>query len=135
MRAAYREAWQKRREGAPLEPLEAQIVAVVEMHPEYQKALESAGVLERDYTPESGESNPFLHMGMHLAIHEQISTDRPEGIARLYKKALKKVGDIHEAEHRLMECLGQMLWSAHRHGSEPDERAYLDCIRRVAKGK
>ncbi len=132
LRQTWREAWRKARDNQPLSPLEDQIVRVVEMHPEYHRTLESAGAIERDYTPETGESNLFLHMGMHLAIHEQVSTDRPPGIAAIYRKALKN-GDAHAVEHRFIECLGRMLWEASRSNQPPDEQAYLTCLRRARR--
>jgi hypothetical protein len=132
LRRMYVEAWRKHREAVPVEPLEDQIVRVVELHPEYQRALESSDeVLERDYTPEGGQANPFLHMGLHLAIREQVSTDRPPGIAQLHATLILKCGDLHAAEHAMIECLGEALWQAQRSGRAPDETAYLDSLRRL----
>jgi Domain of unknown function (DUF1841) len=130
LRRSYVEAWRKRRAGAPLEPLEHQIADVVELHPEYHPVLEQdAGALQRDYSPESGESNPFLHMGMHLAIREQVATNRPAGISTIHAELSRRLGDAHEAEHRMIECLGEALWRAQRNGVPPDEGAYLEALR------
>ena len=70
LRRMYVEAWRKRRESLPIEPLEDQIAQVVELHPEFHAMLEATDpdVLERDFTPAAGQSNPFLHLGLHLAI-------------------------------------------------------------------
>jgi hypothetical protein len=132
LRRMYVEAWRKHRESLPVEPLEAQIIGVIELHPEYWQPLES-GVeeLERDYTPEEGKTNPFLHMGLHLAIHEQVSTNRPAGIASVHRSLVARLGDAHEAEHTMIECLGQALWQAQRSGLPPDEAAYLESLRRL----
>ena len=76
LRRVYIEAWRKHRERRPMEPLEAQIADVIALHPEYQAALEQPDeVVDRDYTPEGGQSNPFLHMGLHLAVrdHEELA--------------------------------------------------------------
>jgi hypothetical protein len=128
----YVEAWRKHREALPIEPLEHQIVRVVELHPEYHPVLEGGpDSLERDYTPEQGQSNPFLHMGMHLAIREQVGTDRPAGIRAIHALLAGHAGDAHEAEHRMIECLGDALWQAQRSGTAPDEVAYLDALRRL----
>ena len=133
LRRSYVEAWRKRREGAPLEPLEHQIADVVELHPEYQPVLEGdAEALQRDYTPEGGQSNPFLHMGMHLAIREQVATNRPAGIAAIHAAISARLGSAHEAEHRMIECLGEALWRAQRSGLPPDESVYLESLRRIA---
>jgi hypothetical protein len=128
----YCEAWQQHRRGGVLEPLQAQIVAVVARHPEYQPLLETPErALSREYLPELGETNPFLHMGMHLAIREQVDTDRPAGMRDLYTRLAAQSTDTHALEHRLMECLAEMIWQAQRDGGLPDEQAYLRCIRSI----
>lgn len=130
LRRAYVEAWRKRREGLPMEPLEMQIADVVELHPEYRAALEGADhVLDKDYTPEGGHSNPFLHMGLHLAVRDQIATDRPVGIRAQFERLARRAGSPHDAEHQIIECLAEAMWQAQRSGLPPDERAYLERVR------
>lgn len=133
LRRVYVSAWEKHRQSQALEPLEQMIVQVIQLHPEYHTLLENEDqALQQDYTPEGGQSNPFLHMGMHLAIQEQLSTQRPAGIVEAYKALMEKHQDAHTVEHQIMECLGEMLWSAQRNGTAPDEQAYLSCIKRHA---
>ena len=132
LRRFYIEAWHKYRQKLPLQPLEAQITEVVALHPEYQSLLESGEkALEQEFSAESGQGNPFMHMGMHLGLREQLSTDRPAGIRSLYQRLQTKLGDSHEAEHRMMECLGQAMWEAQSNGLPPDEAKYLECLRRL----
>ena len=132
LRAMYAEAWQRYLARLPLEPLQAQIVAVVELHPEYHAALESGpGGLVRDYLPDGGESNPFLHMGLHLAVREQVGTNRPAGIADVHAALTRQLGDRHAAEHRMIECLAEALWQSQESGAPPDEAAYLAALRRL----
>ena len=133
LRRMYCEAWERHRQGAPMEPLQSEIAAVVGQHPEYHPLLENPDqALGREYLPELGETNPFLHMGMHLAIREQVSTDRPPGIRDLYRQLSLRCTDEHQLHHQLMECLAEMLWQAQRDGTVPDEACYLDCIRALA---
>jgi hypothetical protein len=133
LRALYLEAWRKRRTGLPAEPLEIQVADVIEQHPEYHALLERGPeALARDWTPEQGESNPFLHMGLHLGLREQVGTDRPAGIAAIHRALAARLG-LHEAEHRMSECLAEALWRAQRDGVLPDEAAYLDALRRIAR--
>jgi len=129
LRQMYLEAWQRRRAALPLEPLQMQIADVIELHPEYHAALEKPTGLARDYGPEHGDSNPFLHMGLHLALRDQLATDRPAGIRSAFESVAKRTGSQHEAEHRLIECLAQALWEAQRSGLPPDEQAYLARVR------
>lgn len=132
LRRFYCDVWARRQRGEDLDPLATQIAAVIESHPEYQALMtDPDAALSAEYTPEMGQSNPFLHMGMHLAIREQVSTDRPTGIRAAYQLLIARYGD-HEAEHRMMECLGKALWEAQRSGSTPDEVAYLECVRMLA---
>jgi hypothetical protein len=133
LRQMYINAWRKHREGIPMEPLEAQIADVVALHPEYQAALEgSDSVLDRDYSPEGGQSNPFLHMGLHLAVRDQIGTDRPPGIRAAFEALAARLSSPHDAEHRIIERLAEALWEAQRAGRPPDEQAYLRRIRELA---
>jgi hypothetical protein len=132
LRRFYVEAWRKYREALPLQPLEALICEVIALHPEYHAMLEDEEqAVSQEFSPEAGQSNPFLHMGMHIGIREQLSTNRPTGIVAAYEALLKRLGDQHEAEHRMMECLGQAMWEAQRSGMPPDEGAYLECLRRL----
>lgn len=130
IRRFYCEVWRKQRDGLLLEPLEKQIHAVIEMHPEYHGLLDQPDTaLGREYLPEFGATNPFLHMGLHLALHEQLSTNRPAGIRVLVTEHRAQWPDAHALEHQMMECLAESLWRSQRDGSAPDEAAYLECLR------
>lgn len=124
--------WAKYRAGQPLAGLETIAVEVILLHPEYHPALESeTRTAEREYPPEGGESNPFLHMSMHLAIEEQLSIDQPPGIRAAFDELLRTKNDRHAALHAALECLGEMLWRSQRDGAPPDAQAYLECLRRT----
>ena len=132
MRRMYLEAWRKFSARAPLEPLEAQLAAVIAEHPEYVAWLESGEqVVAADFTPEGGRENPFLHMGLHLAIREQVSTNRPPGITDIHEKLSARLGGAHAAEHAMLEPLAEALWEAQRAGRMPDEQAYLERLRKL----
>ncbi len=132
LRRRYAEAWRKRRESLPMEPLEHQIATVIEEHPEYQALLEGdPEALQRDFTPAGGQANPFLHMGLHLAVREQVATNRPAGIAAIHAELCRRIGDRHDAEHRMIECLAEALWLSQRTGLPPDETAYVESLRRL----
>lgn len=132
LRRFYVQAWRKYREALPLQPLEALICEVIALHPEYHAMLEDEEqAVAQEFSAENGQGNPFMHMGMHLGLREQITTRRPAGIESVYDKLAKRLGDAHQAEHRMMECLGQAMWEAQRSGVPPDERAYLECLKRI----
>lgn len=136
LRRQFLDAWTKAREGRPVTALEDLIASVVAEHPEYQSLLEQGeDALGREWTPEQGETNPFLHMGMHIAVREQLSTDRPPGIRAAHDSLSHKLGDRHAAEHEMLECLGETLWEAQRAGTMPDEAAYLERVRRRIRGE
>ena len=131
LRRAWVDAWSKARAGQPLEPMERLLAEVIAEHPEHHPALESPGALESEFSPEAGRTNPFLHMGLHVAIREQLATDRPPGVRELYAKLLPRYADAHRLEHALMGCLAETLWEAQREGTAPDEARYLERVRRL----
>ena len=133
LRRVYVEAWSKSRAGQPLEPLERLVAEVIAGHPEYHAILESPDAPAREFPHHAGQSNPFLHLGLHVAIREQLATDRPPGLRGLYATLLPRFADAHRLEHALMECLAQTLWDAQRSGAAPDEARYLDRVRRIGE--
>ena len=130
LRQMYIDAWRKSQLGDLLSPLEAQIAGVIEDHPEYQ-AMMSEDMIDASFTPEGGQTNPFLHMGLHLAVREQVATDRPPGVAALFNAILVRTGDSHATEHKVLECLAETLWEAQSNNAMPDEQAYLERLRRL----
>ncbi len=131
LRQMYADAWRKFCSDEILSPLEAQIAGVVDEHPEYHQVIVDEK-REASYAPDGDQTNPFLHMGLHLALREQVSTDRPTGIAAIQNNLLKKYGDRHAAEHRMLEALAETLWEAQSRNSAPDEVKYLDRLRKLS---
>lgn len=132
LRQYYFDIWQKHCNRELLQPLEALIVDVLMQHPEYHAYFNDPQALEQDFTPEMGQSNPFLHMGLHLALLEQIQTNRPLGITAIYQRLLERQQDVHHVAHAMMECLAEAVWSAQRNQTAPDEMAYLECLKKMA---
>jgi len=132
LRSLYLQAWRKFSAKQPLEPLEAQLAAVIAEHPEYIAWIESGeSALGAEFTPERGEPNPFLHMGLHLAIREQVATNRPAGITEVHRALSARLGDAHAAEHAMLDPLAETLWEAQRDHIAPDERLYLERLRKL----
>ncbi len=126
MRLVFCESWRKHGEGLPLDPLETLIRDLLLQHPEYQPLMADP---ERALTAgDADEPNPFLHLGLHLALREQVQTDRPPGVAAAYRAIVAATGDAHQAEHRMMACLEAVLHEAQRNGRPPDEAAYLAAL-------
>jgi len=131
VRQFFFDAWTKHRSGTPLAGLELTAVDVMLAHPEYWEALGSPERhRDRDYTPDQGHTNPFLHLSMHLAIEEQLSIDQPRGIRAEFERIAAKLGERHAAVHETMECLGETVWRSQRGGTPPDALAYLECLRK-----
>lgn len=129
LRRLYVQAWRKFNARERLEPLEAQIAAVIAEHREYWPLLSSPAALEAEFTPEGGRQNPFLHLGLHLAIREQVATDRPAGVAAIHRRLTERFGDAHAAEHAMLEPLAEALWEGQRAARMPDEERYLQRLR------
>ncbi len=130
MRKVFFEAWRKHRAQEKLEAMETILVQIITLHPEYHALFENEENLLQDFPSITGEPNPFLHLSLHLAIHEQLSLQRPEELANLYQQLVNKHSDAHKAEHQIMECLSEMIWQAQRSQSMADESQYIDCIRK-----
>ena len=126
------DAWTKRRNRLPSTTMDALAADLVELHPEYHALLEAEDALTREWTPEHGETNPFLHLSLHLAIEEQLSIDQPPGIRAAFNTLQGRRGDRHEALHAVLDCLGEMIWRSQKSRLPPDGEAYLDCVRRAA---
>jgi hypothetical protein len=134
LRRMYLEAWRKFSAKVPLEPLEAQLAAVIAEHPEYLQWIEAGdAAIAAEFTPESGRQNPFLHMGLHLALREQVATDRPAGIAEVHRNLTAKLGSAHSAEHAMLEPLAETLWEAQRNNRVPDEQVYLERLKLLGR--
>ncbi len=134
LREGFFSAWDKQQQQQPLTPLEEIIAGVIKMHPEYQKLVtQKDRHAEREYPPELGETNPFLHMAMHIALHEQISTDRPTGIRDVARQLLEKQKVAHDAEHLMMEQLAEEMWRSQRYNVLPDEQAYLTQLQELVR--
>ncbi len=131
-RQVFLDVWHKLQQGLVLEPMESLIAEVIEMHPEYHGLLtNSEDALANDFNPDLGRENPFMHMGMHIALREQAATDRPTGFTAEYDRLTRKKKTRHDAEHGMMECLGQALWLAQQQQRPPDDQAYLSCLKRL----
>ncbi len=129
LRQFYVDVWQKSYKGETMDALEKMVARVIDLHPEYHLMLSNEDHLGNEYLPEMGETNPFLHMGMHLGLQEQVALDRPTGIQDIYQQLGHKLGDVHDTEHTMMECLAESLWQSQRNNSLPNEADYLTCLK------
>ncbi len=130
VRHFFCEVWRKTQVDAVLTPLEAIARDWMLQHTEYADDFNNNEAATADYSIDQGKSNPFLHLSMHLSIAEQISIDQPSGIRDAFQTLATRCGSAHDAHHEIMECLGQMLWTAQRTGLPPDGETYLECIRK-----
>lgn len=133
IRQFFFSSWRKHQACNPMQPLERLVAGIIQQHPEYHTLLDSDTELDKDYRGEGGQENPFLHMGMHITLAEQLSTDRPKGIRELYQQITRQHADAHAAEHQMMECLGLALWEARQQNRSPDETAYLSYLKKLLK--
>lgn len=132
VRQFFCEVWRKHSERLPLVGAEITATDIVARHPEYHVLLANPeAALEQEWTPDNGQMNPFLHLSLHLAIIEQISIDQPPGIRAAFH-ALCARHDEHDAEHVILECLGETIWRAQREGKPLDGAAYIGAVRRAA---
>ncbi|APC96372.1 DUF1841 family protein [Francisella frigiditurris] len=132
LRMLYISSWQKFQNKKVLTPLEEQIVRIIEKHPEYQSMLTEKNI-DTDYSPESGQVNPFLHMSLHLAIIEQYQTNRPLEIRNIYNKLVEKYKDEHKVHHIMMDHLAEEIWKSQKYNTIPNEKDYVANLEKVLK--
>lgn len=133
VRMFFIDAWRKYREKASMTAMEDIAAELIFQHPEYHALIESPDASGKEFAPEDGKINPFLHLSLHLAIHEQLSIDQPPGIRAAYDACLAKHhGERHDALHEILEALGETIWQAQRSGQPMDAAAYLEAVRRRA---
>jgi len=129
-RQFFIDSWAKFQRGEALTPLEQKTVAIVSLHPEYHRVLQNPeSFMTTDWRPEAGDINPFLHLGFHLAIQEQLDIDQPPGIRAIHQQLAAKHDDGHAATHEILECLGETLWQSQRTGQPLDGALYLSLMR------
>jgi len=132
VRSFFIEAWRKRCAREVLTPMETTAADIIGHHPEYHAIIEDPDAIDRDFTPEDGGINPFLHLSLHLAIEEHLSIDQPPGIRAAFEAACAHRGNRHDAMHDALECLGETLFEAQRNGSQPDGPAYIASLKKKA---
>lgn len=132
LRQMYADAWQKHSDARPMTPLESQIADVIALHPEYQDMIGNAEI-DAEFAPEDGKTNPYLHLGLHLGLREQIATNRPAGISDVFQQLAAQSSDPHAAEHQMIDCLAETLWEAQRQNLAPDEARYFERLQRLIR--
>lgn len=133
VRRFFCDAFAKRRDGRPMTAMEVLAADWIAEHPEYDADLADVdAALAAVFDVEAGRTNPFLHLSMHLSITEQVAIDQPRGIKQAYELLAARLGSAHEAQHEVMECLGEMMWTSQRSGLPPDGEKYIECVRRRA---
>jgi hypothetical protein len=132
VRQFFFESWRKYRQGEQMTALEGMALQVMLAHPEYHAVLnDPENYLEQEYFPEMGETNPFLHMSLHLSVLEQLSIDQPLGIVAAYRQLVGSLGE-HPAQHVVLDCLAETVWQAQRDGKPMDGTVYLELLRQAA---
>ncbi len=128
------DVWKKYQTNQPLEPLEKKILTIMLNHPEYAHVFSNEDkFIATDYFSELSETNPFLHLSLHLVILEQVEIDKPNGIRALYKQAIAFFQDVHEADHCIMNSLAIAMHEMLNQNKPFDEKAYLKRIKIALK--
>lgn len=132
VRTFFIDAWRKHCARELLTPLETIAADILQNHPEYHSVVEDPEAVDKDFAPEDGQVNPFLHLSLHLAIEEQLSIDQPPGLRAAFEASCEKRGNRHDALHDVLECLGETIFNAQRNNTAPDGMAYITCVKRRA---
>ena len=122
------QAWGKYTRQEQLEPLELQLSKIVDQHPEYQDLIKN---LDSEYFPEQGNTNPFLHINLHLTLQDQITMDQPKGIKEIHSQLLLKIKDAHKVEHLMMEHIAEMIFNAQKNNAAFDLDGYIQALKQL----
>jgi hypothetical protein len=134
VREIFFNVFKKSQNNERLEPLEKQIIELIQEHSEYQEIfLNPEKYKEYNFSAELQEENPFLHLGLHLTLLDQITTNRPKGITAIYKDLVDVMGNAHHAEHHMMEILHEELQQVVHNKKFPDEKNYLKQLKKLLK--
>jgi len=134
VRTFFFAAWGKFKAQQTLTALEKIALGVMHMHPEYHAIFDKPEQFKsQEYFPEFGETNPFLHMSLHLSILEQISINQPIGIVDIYAQLKTKHQNDHDAQHAILECLAETIWQAQRNNAVMDSAHYLQLLQKKAR--
>ena len=52
-------------------------------------------------------------------------------VKEIAEKLSKKLGSEHEAQHLMMDCLGQVMWESQREGKPLNPENYLEALRKL----
>ena len=130
-RQPFFDAWKKFHQHQPLTDLEKQLVQVILDHPEYHAIFhDPVHFLDKVYSSDQ-ESNPHMHLSIHLVLRDQISLDNPQGIRPIYQQLCEHYGNPLEAEHAMIECLIQELWPVMNGGQPFNNERYLQQLRQA----
>jgi hypothetical protein len=127
-RQYLKQAWGKYTKQEQLEPLELQLAKIVEKHPEYHDLIKN---LDSEYFPEQGNTNPFLHINLHLTLQDQLTMDQPKGIRGIHNRLLVKIKDEHEVEHMMMEHIAEMIFNAQKNNTAFDLNGYIIALKKL----
>lgn len=131
LRRIYFDAWQKHLAGSLLNPMESIIVDLIQNHPEYHPLFETPQHYENiEQEKFTLESNPFFHLGLHIAIKEQVMMDKPLGVRALYHTLLRRFGNELQAEHQMIPALTQTLMSYLQKEEEAHD-FYMSALRKM----
>ena len=124
--------WRKQQDSGVLTPLESIAARWIVEHTEYHDILNHPErALQTDYSVENCQTNPFLHLSMHLTLSEQIQANQPVGIREIGRELMIRMDSEHDAAHQMMECLGQFLWESAQTGEEPQMYRYLESLNQL----
>ena len=127
-RQYLKQAWEKYTSQEQLEPLELQLSKIVEQHPEYQNLIKN---LDSEYFHEQGNTNPYLHINLHLTLQDQITMDQPKGIRDIHSQLIVKIKEALEVEHMMMEHIAEMIFNAQKNNAAFDLDVYIQALKQL----
>lgn len=132
VRFFFIETWRKYNAKQTLSDMEKIAISWMLEHPEYINFYKE-DFLDKDFAVEMGQTNPFLHLSMHLAVEEQTKANQPPGIQNAFESLKHKLGSKHDAAHEVFDCLAEQIYQNQKYNTEFSSTSYLHCINEKIK--
>ena len=132
LRSFYKNSWDKFKNKEPLSDLEKQVASIILEHPEYHHFFDNLDI-RSDINTNKNPNSPFLHLGLHLGIRDQIAINTPAGISDIYKNLYNQYKDPHICEHKMLEILAEELWESQQNQTEFNTQNYINKLLNLTK--
>ena len=117
---------------AGLDDEQRRIAEALKLHAdEYHNVFEFSDVVpDREFDPQKGEVNPFLHISIHAAVQAQLEAKDPIEVLQFYNAMRKKKCSHHDALHLILTILAPLMFRTMKSLMPFDNNRYLSLLKK-----